>query len=537
MTERSLLDLPDDDDDFDYSSPDAVYENEDEDLDLDLASLDGTTPVAPAETDDDTDDDDDEGAEDDAVEINPAFINPFVSPADSYAREIDDVVEDNTPDDDLSPGEVQRILLQDGAHSWHPYTQHMGAPLPVPIARAEGAWLYDMNGRAILDAVSSWWVTTHGHSRPEIAEAIAHQAKTLDHVMFAGFTHAPATELAAELVTRLPRGLTRVFFSDNGSTAVEVAIKMSLQSYVNKGKPRRLVAALENAYHGDTFGAMATGARTMFSAPFDPLLFEVARLPDPSESDTVAALEKLIDERGKELAAVIVEPLLLGAGGMRIYDEHILQSIREITLEADVHLIADEVLTGFGRTGPLFACERADIAPDIMCMSKGLTGGFMALGATAATETIYDAFLSPDRKQTFFHGHSYTANPIACAAALAALQLYNEDSEDDRIRIEVAQANHLATFRKHPGVKSTRQIGTVAVIELQAEPGYLSEIGRELSAYALEEGVLLRPLGNVAYCLPPYCTQDSELERVYVVIRQFLDGARATGLAQELLRG
>lgn len=447
--------------------------------------------------------------------------------------------EDNSPDDDndLSLGEMQRLLLQDGAHVWHPYTQHMGAPLPVPIARAEGAWLYDVNGRAILDAISSWWVTTHGHSHAEIADAIATQARTLDHVMFAGFTHAPATELAAELVTRLPRGLTRVFFSDNGSTAVEVAIKMSMQSFVNAGKPRRLIAALDNAYHGDTFGAMAAGARGLFSEPYEPLLFEVARLPDPTEGDTVGALTKLIESRGQELAAVIVEPLLLGAGGMHVYDERVLQALRRITRDAGVHLIADEVLTGFGRTGPLFACERADIAPDLICMSKGLTGGAMALGATASTEAIYDAFLSTDRRRTFFHGHSYTANPIACSAALAALLLYDEESEDNRIRIEVAHANQLVSFRKHPGVRNTRQIGTVAVVELVAAAGYLSEIGRDLAAFALEQGVLLRPLGNVVYCLPPYCITDAELGRVYDVIRQFLDGARATGVAQELLRG
>lgn len=449
----------------------------------------------------------------------------------------DPALHDTDSPDDLTLGETQRLLLMDSAHLWHPYTQHMGAPLPVPIARAEGAYLYDVSGRPILDAISSWWVTTHGHSRPEIAEAIAKQARTLDQVIFAGFTHGPAAELASELVTRLPRGLTRVFLSDNGSTAVEVAIKMSMQSYANAGKPRRLIAALENAYHGDTFGAMAASARSMFNAPFDPLLFEVARLPDPSEGDTIAALTKLIAERGSELAAVIVEPLLIGAGGMHVYDERVLQAIRQLTAGAGVHLIADEVLTGFGRTGPLFACERADIAPDLLCMSKGLTGGFMALGATAATEAIYDAFLSADRRLTFFHGHSYTANPIACAAALAALQLYDDTSEDNRVRIEVAHANHLATFKKHKGVKNTRQIGTVAVVELAAAPGYLSEIGREVTAYALEEGVLLRPLGNVAYCLPPYCITDGELARVYEVLRQFLDGARATGAVQERLRG
>jgi len=438
---------------------------------------------------------------------------------------------------DLTLGETQRLLLQDSAHLWHPYTQHMGAPLPVPIARAKGAWLYDTNGHAILDAISSWWVTTHGHAQPEIANAIAEQARTLDHVMFAGFTHAPATELAAELVTRMPRGLSRVFLSDNGSTAVEVAIKMSMQSFDNAGRPRRLIAALDNAYHGDTFGAMAAGARGLFSAPYEPLLFEVARLPDPTEGDTIAALTALIAERGHELAAVIVEPLLIGVGGMHIYDERVLQAIRHITREAGVHLIADEVLTGFGRTGPLFACERADISPDLMCLAKGLTGGSMALGATVATEEIYDAFLSPDRRHTFFHGHSYTANPIACAAALAAVLLYNEESEDNRIRIEVAHAHQLNAFRNHPGVKNTRQIGTVAVVELATTAGYLSEVGRDFSAFALEQGVLLRPLGNVVYCLPPYCITDSELDSVYEVIRKFLDGARATGTAQERLRG
>jgi adenosylmethionine-8-amino-7-oxononanoate aminotransferase len=429
--------------------------------------------------------------------------------------------------DDVVLDAAQRVLLHDSAHVWHPYTQHMGAPLPIPIARAQGAWLYDFDGRPILDAISSWWVTAHGHARAEIADAIALQARTLDHVIFAGFTHAPATELAAELVTRLPAGLTRIFYSDNGSTAVEAAIKMSMQFFANNGTPRRLIAALDNAYHGDTFGAMAAGARGPFSETFEPLLFEVARLPDPSVGDTIKAFDALIESRGNELAAVIVEPLLLGAGGMRVWDERILQALRRRTHEAGVHLIADEVLTGFGRTGPMFACERADISPDIMCLSKGLTGGFLAMGVTAATESIYDAFFSADRRHTFFHGHSYTANPIACAAALASLRLFDEESDDNRIRIEVEHAHQLATFRGHKNVLSTRQIGTIAVLELKADTGYFSNVGRELAAYALEQGVLLRPLGNIAYVLPPYCITNEELQRVYDVIRRFLDGARA----------
>lgn len=421
----------------------------------------------------------------------------------------------------------QQLLVLDQAHSWHPYTQHQGMSLPIPIARAQGARLYETNGRPILDAISSWWVTTHGHAQPDIANAIAEQARSLDHVMFAGFTHEPAIDLAAGLVARMPRGLSRVFFSDNGSTAVEVAVKMSMQAFANAGTPRRLVAALENAYHGDTFGAMAASGRGLFTTPFEPLLFDVARLPDPSEGDTIAALDALLDERGHELAAVIVEPLLLGAGGMRIWDERVLQAIRERTRAAGVHLIADEVLTGFGRTGPMWACERADVAPDIMCLSKGITGGFLPLGATVATERIFDAFLG-DRTRTFFHGHSYTANPICCAAACAALTLYDDESEDARIALEVAHASHLAALSSHPQVQSVRQIGTVAAVELTGTPGYLSGIGSALSAYALQEGVLLRPLGNVAYVLPPYCLTTDELAQIYGVMTRFLDGARAT---------
>jgi len=438
------------------------------------------------------------------------------------------------PDDDGDDGPTHNaadlVLLHDAAHVWHPYTQHHQAPLPVPIVRAKGAWLYDAHERPILDGISSWWVTTHGHCHDDIVEAITEQAKRLDQVIFAGFTHEPAAALAAALVQRLPRGLSKIFFSDDGSTAVEVAIKLSLQSFANRGTPRRLIAALDNAYHGDTFGAMATSGRGVFTQMYEPLLFEVARLPDPTEGDTIAALDALIAARGTELAAVIVEPLVLGASGMRVWDEQVLQDIRARTAAAGVHLIADEVLTGFGRTGPMFACERADVRPDLLCMSKGLTGGVLPLGATAATEDIFDAFRSADRTKTFFHGHSYTANPIACAAALASLELFDDDSDDNRVRIEVAHARHLDALRGMTGVRAVRQIGTIAAVELDAPAGYLSDIGRELAAYALQEGVLLRPLGNVAYCLPPYCITDSELDLVYGVMHRFLGGARAEAI-------
>ena len=346
-------------------------------------------------------------------------------------------------------------------------------------------------------------------------------------MVFTGFTHEPATALAAELVSRLPRGLTRIFYSDNGSTAVEVAIKLSLQSFANRGTPRQLVAALEHAYHGDTFGAMAAGAHDVIAAAAKPLQFDIAKLPDPSEGDTVGALEALLAARGSELAAVIVEPLLVGAGGMRVWDERVLRAIRDRTRSAGVHLIADEVLTGFGRTGPMFACERAEVSPDLLCMAKGLTGGVLPLGATAATEDIFDAFRSGDQGKMFFHGQAFAANPIACAAALASLELFDEESEDNRIRIEVAHARHLEAFRGVRGVRSVRQLGTVAAIELHSPSGYAGDIGRDLAAFALANGVLLQPLGTVAYCLPPYCTTDDELASVYDVMRRFLDGERA----------
>lgn len=411
----------------------------------------------------------------------------------------------------------------DARHVWHPYTQHATAPAPVPIARAAGAYLYDATGRAIFDAISSWWVTLHGHAEPAIAEAIARQARQLEQVIFAGFTHEPAACLAAELTARLPSGLTRVFFSDDGSTAVEVALKMALQFWRNRGECRPLIAALEHAYHGDTFGAMSASARGVFTAPFGDQLFEVARLPDPTESDPAAALAELLEARGRELAAVIVEPLLLGAGGMRVWSADVLRRIRELTAAEGIPLIADEVLTGFGRTGPLFACERAGVAPDIICLSKGLTGGFLPLGATAAREEIFAAFLSPDRQQTLFHGHSFTGNPIACAAARANLALLDAACEARRAVIERAHHEQLARLAARYPVRAPRVLGTVAAFELEGSGSYLDPIGPALGAFALREGVLLRPLGNVVYLLPPFCATPDEIASVYDVITHFLE--------------
>jgi adenosylmethionine-8-amino-7-oxononanoate aminotransferase len=316
-----------------------------------------------------------------------------------------------------------------------------------------------------------------------------------------------------------------VFYSDDGSTAVEVALKMAVQYWECRGERRPLVAALEHAYHGDTFGAMAASGRGVFTAPFDNHLFEVARLPDPSENPTatLAALDQLLDRRGGELAAVIVEPLLLGAGGMRMWDAGTLRLMRERTAASNVLLIADEVLTGFGRTGPIFACGGAGVTPDIMCLSKGLTGGFLPLGATVAREEVFQAFSSPDRRRTLFHGHSYTANPIACAAAQASLALLDETSARARQAIEVTHRSHLTRLAARARVQRPRVLGTVAAFDVDGPPDYLSTVGAALARFALERGVLVRPLGNVVYLLPPYCATADDLGCAYDVIERFLD--------------
>ncbi len=416
------------------------------------------------------------------------------------------------------------VVDADRRHVWHPYTQHQTSPLPIPIVRASGAYLYDASGRAIFDAMSSWWVTLHGHAQPEIAEAIAVQARTLEQVIFAGFTHEPGARLATELAARAPVGLERVFFSDNGSTAVEVAIKIALQYWHNRGEPRRMIAALENAYHGDTFGAMSVSARGLFTDVFGEHLFEVARLPDPVDGDVIAAFDALLATRGGEIAALIVEPMLMGAGGMRMWSADTLRGLRELTARHGIPLIADEVLTGFGRTGPMFACEHAGISPDLMCLSKGITGGFMPLGATLASEALFDVFLSDDRTKTLFHGHSFTANPIACAASLASLALLDDRARRAARAIEASHRRAAARFARCRGARNVRVLGTVIALELAtSEHGYLSSIGQTVARRALERGVLLRALGDTVYVLPPYCSIDDDLALAYDAIAEFAD--------------
>jgi adenosylmethionine-8-amino-7-oxononanoate aminotransferase len=422
---------------------------------------------------------------------------------------------------------------------WHPFTQEALDPAPVRIERGEGAYLYTSDGRKLLDAISSWWVNLHGHAHPLIASAIAEQARRLEHVLFAGFTHEPAEELAQRLRRVLPEGLEHIFFSDNGSTAVEVALKMAVQYWQNAGQPgKKRLVALEHAYHGDTVGAMSVSADSSFVAAFGDLRFPVWRVPSAycfrcpvgkvrasCDIDCLAPLARLLEQHHQEIAAVIVEPLLQGAGGMIVHPVEFLQGIRELTRQYGVLLIADEILTGFGRCGRMFACDSAEVAPDIMCLSKGLTGGFLPLGATVATEAIHDAFCATDRSRTFFHGHSYTANPLGCAAAIASLKIFESEPVFERIAgIEQIHRERAPKLRDHPAVADVRVIGTVAAIELHADdPGYFSSVRPFLYDFYLRRGVLLRPLGNVVYILPPYIVTPDELYSVYDVIAESLD--------------
>ncbi|WP_020605602.1 adenosylmethionine--8-amino-7-oxononanoate transaminase [Spirosoma spitsbergense] len=417
------------------------------------------------------------------------------------------------------------LAERDRAVVWHPFTQMQTAPLPVPIVRGEGSVLYGADGREYLDMISSWWVNLHGHAHPHIAQRLSEQLNTLEHVIFAGFTHQPAVELAERLLAILPPNQAKVFYSDNGSTAVEVALKMAFQYWHNLGQPRRKVVALENAYHGDTFGAMAVGGRSAFSAPFAPFLFDVDFLPAPVAGQEQAVLEQAKELFSDDVAAFIVEPLVQGSGGMIMYEPETLDALFSLARQYGVLIIADEVMTGFGRTGKLFASDYLREKADLMCLSKGLTGGTMALGVTTCTQAIYDAFLSTDKLRTLFHGHSFTANPLACAAALASMDLLLLDETQVAIR-RIAQKN--STFAQRLATYSTvgniRQRGTLLAFDLMVgeETSYFNTIRDVAYDFLTARGVLMRPLGNVLYLMPPYCTTDEQLDYTYQQIIDLL---------------
>jgi len=413
-------------------------------------------------------------------------------------------------------------ITDDQLHVWHPYTQMFTAPAPIPIKKAEGIYFHTVDNRKILDGISSWWVNIHGHSHPRLNEALRIQADKLSQIIFAGFTHEPAARLATQLVERTPENLNRVFFSDDGSTAVEVALKMSCQYWHNQGQSQRnLFVSLKRAYHGDTFGAMSVGNVSEFHSRFSNLLFEVQRV-----SQSLSSIEKLLERERERVAALIIEPMVQAAGGMIIWPSEFLRHLREITHRYNIPLIADEVFTGFGRTGKMFACSHGPIEPDLMCLSKGLTAGYLPLAVTLASEEIFEGFLSKDRSETFFHGHSFTGNALSCAVALESLALFDENNCLNRIsQLEMLFKTRLDSIANLSQVKETRGIGALAVIELQPREkgGYFDTSGAQLTEAFLQRDILLRPLGNVLYFLPPYVITDQEVNRVFDTIEEVLD--------------
>lgn len=428
------------------------------------------------------------------------------------------------------------VIARDKRYVWHPYTQHGTEVEPTVITRAKGASLFDAEGREILDLISSWWTCTHGHAHPKINAALARQAEQMEHVMFAGFTHEPAVDLAEMLAGLLPGDLNRVFFSDDGSTSVEVAIKIAYQSWINRGEPRRrLLVAFDGGYHGDTLGAMSVGRGSQMFGAFKDLMCRVRVLPFPAtfegddaaderEAGALSAFEALLADHKQAVAALIIEPLMQGSAGIRFCRPGFLKRLVEMARKAGVIVIFDEVATGFGRTGTLFALEQAGVVPDLVCLSKGLTGGYMPLAATVARDRLFDMFLGHNFDRALPHGHSFTANPLACTVALTALRLYEE--EQTMARIQEINARHrsmLDVLAARADVSKPRVLGDVLAFDVQEGGRYQSEASRKLRAWYLAHGFNIRPIGSAVYLMPPYCITDEELSRAYAGMIEGLD--------------
>ncbi len=420
-----------------------------------------------------------------------------------------------------------QLLEDDKKYVWHPFTQEMTAKKPLEIVKAEGTILTDSSGKEYIDANSSWWVNVHGHGHPHIGKAISEQFKTIDHVVFAGVTHPKAVELAKRIVNILPDNFSKVFFSDNGSTSVEVALKMAFQYFHNQGISKPRILAMHGAYHGDTFGAMSVGQRGYFNAPFEPYFFDVDYIDFPTnenEEIVLAQAESLF--ASGEFAAMIVEPLVQGAAGMRMYSSTFLDRLSVLAKKNDVLVIFDEVMTGFGRTGKLFAMDYCEQKPDIVALSKGLTGGVMALGLTVTTEKIHNAFLSEEMSKALLHGHSFTANPIACAVACASLDLFEAESTWKGIENVVEwHASFTSILNNHSYVSNVRQRGTILAFEITTggENTYFSNIRDQAYEFFLKKGVLLRPLGNTLFINAPYCLTNSEYLTIKEAVIEFLE--------------
>ncbi len=440
---------------------------------------------------------------------------------------------ESTPFMTLSYDQIQAL---DTRHVWHPFTQAGTAAPAIMAVAAEGATIHAADGRDYLDLVSSWWVNLHGHGHPAIARAIAEQAGRLEQVIFADFTHEPAARLAAAVCGLLPGDLNRAFYSDDGSTAVEVALKLAHQYWRNLGETRGTYIAFEGGYHGDTAGAMSAGHSSGYFSAWKEMLFPVETVPFPAtwdgddevearEKASLDALAQAFKRHGGDVAAVIIEPLIQGAAGMRMCRPDFLRALSALVRESGSLLILDEVMTGFGRTGDLFACVKAAITPDLICLSKGLTGGFVPLSMTVARDRIFDAFLGQDLSRAFLHGHSYTANPLGCAAGLASLDLLlADDCRSRRGAIETIHRRRLDRLAGRGKVGRTRLTGTVAALDVGGSgEGYGAEVAPRLKSAFLKRGLLLRPLGNVLYLLPPYCITEAELDRAWDAVEEVLE--------------
>jgi len=406
---------------------------------------------------------------------------------------------------------------------WHPYSQGNWGKFPIGISHGEGSYLFDDEGNRYIDAISSWWVNLHGHCHPFIIKSVLEQMTKLEQVIFAGFTHDPAITLAEKLLSVLPRNQSKVFYSDDGSTSVEVAIKMAIQYWSNLDMPKKKILAFKNAYHGDTFGSMSLSSRGPFNAAFSSFLFEVDFINIPQNSQEV---QILIDNLQDDYAAFIFEPLIQGTAGMRMYKADLLNQLLVGCKNKNILTIADEVMTGFGRTGKLFAMDYVIEKPDIICLSKGLTGGMMPLGVTTCTQAIYQAFQTDDVLKSFFHGHSYTANPLACTAAIASLNiLLRRGTQESISRIENQHRDFVKRIHHHPKVLNAASLGTIFMLEWKVKGGstYFNDIRDKLYAFFLSEGILIRPLGNILYLMPPYCISQEDLQFIYEKIQEALE--------------
>ena len=419
------------------------------------------------------------------------------------------------------------LTEKDSQYLWHPYTQHKTASAPIAITKGKGALLWDENGKEYIDAIASWWVNPYGHSNTFIADAIYKQLTTLEHVLFGGFTHEPAVEVAEKLVTILPNNQQKLFFSDNGSTAVEIAIKVALQYFFNKGEKRTTIIAFENAFHGDTFAAMAASGISLFTDAFQGMFIHVVRIPVPvvgQEEVSFSALAKAL--KNHDCAGFIFEPLVQGAAGMVMYEPAALDTLIQMCKANNVLTIADEVMTGFGKTGKTFASDYLVEQPDMMCLSKALTGGTIPMAITTFTQEIFDAFYDEDINKALFHGHTFTANPTGCAAALASLELLQTpEMQANLVRVN---AKHLAFEKRvqsHPKVVTTRVLGVIFALEIKTESAasYYGNLRNKLYNFFIENGMILRPVGNIVYILPPYVITDEQLEKVYQVVESALE--------------